>query len=213
MSKKHWLKKYTKLEYLHATLQQRQLYLGYPKEWDDKNDSECIRLYSATSDGFEIRATCLTEAADRFHFWHVFGEREKGVCLWFDKNSLLNDIKNDASLVANEVQYPTCRKLSQIEPHLIPFIKREQYQDEREFRVLRVKAAHNTAADKFSFSARSLRRVYLNPWLSSKTVEQEKSKIAGMLKNGLKHVEVLQNRSLRHDDWIAAVSSAAHAQR
>jgi hypothetical protein len=123
MSKSRWIKKYTKLEHLDGILQHRYLHLGPPQEWDDKNDSECIRLFSAVRGGFEIRATCLTEAVDRFHFWHVFGEREKGVCLWFDKVDLLSDVDQDASLVAGKVQYRTLQNLGTFEPRLLPFLK------------------------------------------------------------------------------------------
>ena len=67
-AKMQWLKKYTKLEYLQSILEERRLYLGNPKDWPDKNDSKLIQLYSGASGAFEMRATCLAEAADRFHF-------------------------------------------------------------------------------------------------------------------------------------------------
>jgi len=167
MSKKHWLKKYMKLENLERTLKEKQLHLGNPTvDWDDKNDSECIRIYSAKkSQGFEILGTCLTEAADRFHFWHIFGDKEKGVCLWFEKESLIKDIMTDGSLVANKVEYRRAEQLSKLKADLLPFVKREQYRDECEFRVLRVRAAQKLPTDKFSFSANSLKRIYLNSWL------------------------------------------------
>ncbi len=151
----NWLKKYTELRHLKPMLEKRQLHLGAPESWDDKNDSELIQLYSKASGGFEILVNCLTMAKDRFHFWDIFGKRENGVCLWFDKAELLADIHKDQSLVANNVQYKLPKELRELEPRRIPFAKRKQYQDEDEFRVLRVKPNGHMAPDKFEFSASS----------------------------------------------------------
>ncbi|WP_146193161.1 hypothetical protein [Maritimibacter sp. 55A14] len=208
MPKERWLKKYTKLKHLEAVLKGQQLHLGNPREWEDKNDSECIRIYSDKFLKFEVRGTCLTGAADRFHFWHIFGGRKRGVCLWFERDSLIKDIKGDASLVADKVRYRMPAGLSQLESGLIPFAKREQYRDECEFRVLRLSTPQGMPTDKFSFSANSLKRIYLNPWLSPKEVEREKVRISGLMNDQLKHVCVMQNRSLKQKAWIDAVSDA-----
>jgi hypothetical protein len=183
MPRKRWLKKYTKLKYLEEILRSSHLHLGDPSEWPDKNDSEGIRLFSGGNGGFKILSTCLTEAADRFHFWHVFGEQEKGVCLWFDKDLLVRDIGKDNSLIANDVQYRTPEKLALLSFDQIPFAKREQYRDESEFRVLRVKQSPDTPVEKFAFSQDSLRRIYLNPWLSSQQVESAKAWISEALED------------------------------
>lgn len=204
----NWLKKYTKLRHLQPMLENRQLHLGAPEGWDDKNDSELIQLYSKASGGFVVRVNCLTMAQDRFHFWDVFGERENGVCLWFDKVGLLADIQKDQSLVANNVQYKLPSELCKLEPKYVPFAKRKQYQDEDEFRVLRVKPAEHMALDKFEFSASSLRKIYLNPWLKNSEVVFQKGYIGNMLGNELGHVEILQNRTLRKQDWIDAAKQA-----
>ena len=207
-----WLKKYTRLEHLKGILQERQLYLGDPKDWEDRNDSEVIRLSSTTFGGFNLRATCLTEAVDRYHFWHIFGGREHGVCLWFEKYSLLNDVENDPSLIADLVQYRNARDLSRLEPKSIPFTKRDQYSDEREFRILRVERARNVVSEKFAFSAHSLRRIYLNPWLSFAAAKRKKAEISSWLGRDLEHVHVYQNRSLRQKSWIDAAAIAVGAR-
>lgn len=208
MPKRKWLKKYSKLEYLKSTLTECQLHLGNPSEWPDKNDSECIRIYSDGIPDHDIRGTCLTDAEDRFHFWHIFGECELGVCLWFDKKSLIRDIAEDKTIVSGEVHYCRPKELSKLKHELIPFAKREQYRDESEFRILRMTGDGAERADKFSFSASSLKRIYINPWLAPKDVNKWKGEISGWLKGNLEHVCIKQNRSLRNKEWIEAVSSA-----
>lgn len=207
MQKTNWLKKYTTLEHLEKILKDKQLHLGNPGvDWDDKNDSECIQRYSKWRDGFKVRATCLTNAQDRFHFWHIFGKREKGVCLWFKRESLLRDIEKDPSLVSGVVEYPNRKGLSQIKPDQLPFTKREQYADECEFRVLRVEAVQHINDDKFVFSAQSLKRIYLNPWLTKAEVKREKLKILNVIERDFPDIRPQQNRSLRKNSWINAVS-------
>lgn len=205
MSNKQWLKKYTKLEYLEQTLKKKQLHLGDPTKWPDKNDSTGIQRYSKEFCDFDILGTCLTQARDRFHFWHIFGEKEHGVCLWFDRNCLIEDIKVDSSLVARKVQYRMPNELKKLTVDQLPFAKRKQYRDECEFRVLRQSATQIVPDDKFLFSADSLKRIYLNPWLSPEKVDQETQKIEKLRNNGLEHVEVKQNRTLENKEWIDAI--------
>ncbi|OWY04617.1 hypothetical protein B6V75_00215 [Thioclava sp. F1Mire-8] len=206
--RERWLKKYTKIKYLEGILRERQLHLSSPSEWDDKNDSMVVKLYSNKFLSFDAVGTCLTGAPDRFHFWHIFGEREQGVCLWFERKALVNDIKGDTTLSSGEVLYRLPEDVRFLEDDQIPFAKREQYQDECEFRVLRTKKPKHMAFDKFSFSALSLQRIYLNPWLSRSEVTRQKRKISDLLKDDLAHVKVWQNRTLRKRKWIDAVAEA-----
>jgi len=198
-----------KLEHLERTLQDKNLHLGNPdKDWPDRNDSKCINMYSSQKNqSFPILGTCLTEASDRFHFWHIFGEKEKGVCLWFRKDKLIEDVQGDASLIFGNVQYKTTKDLIGVKAHQVPFIKRSQYEDEREFRILRISPANKTPIDKFSFSPSSLERIYLNPWLSTEGYKSEASKITRLLKNEINHVKLMQNRSLEKNEWLEAVAA------
>jgi hypothetical protein len=203
-----WLKKYTRLSYLPEILKKRRLHLGDPKDWTDKNDSKLIGLWSCAFDVPDIRVTCLAEAPDRFHFWDIFGECEKGVCLWFDKSILLDDIRKDTSLISEMVQYRSLAGLRQLDARLVPFAKREQYGDEREFRVIRVKPVQHIPADKFEFSALSLRRIYLNSWLSSTEAKKWRDDISGLLATEFVDVKVRQNRVLSYQPWIRAAEAA-----
>lgn len=214
MPNSSWLKKYTTLEHLEKTIRNRELHLGDPSKWSDKNDSECIRLYSNWCGDFKMLATCLTNAPDRFHFWHIFGERERGVCLWFEQDRLCKDIEKDSTLVFRKVKYPPPADLTKTNPCDLPFTKREQYADECEHRVLRKAAIHSGKSnDKFGFSAQSLRRIYLNPWLSLTEYETEKAKVSKLLcQYGLSHVCIKRNRLLEKKAWIKDVSACLNGK-
>ncbi|MEM9880262.1 MAG: hypothetical protein AAF862_13400 [Pseudomonadota bacterium] len=211
MTTKKWLKKYTELRFLNDTLKDRYLHLGSPNEWEDKNDFEAIRIFSeGKMQDFPVGVTCLTRAPDRFHFWHVFGKRELGVCLWFCEEALLSDIEKDESLILGAVNYPKTRELSKTSLNDAPFTKREQYGDEREFRVIRIATPGNTPINKFRFSPSSLRKIYLNPWLSPAEVKKHKRELAQQITADLNHVKVLQNQSLLNTKWIEALSHAVN---
>lgn len=198
-----WLKKYTELKYAENVLTTCKLHLGDPSSWDDKNDYELIKIYAKAVSEPNVRATCLTTAADRFHFWTVFGHQDSGVCYWFDCKSLIADIAKDETLIARKVLYrkPNTR-------NEIPFSKREQYSDEKEFRVLK----HSRASDEqtsFSFSPTSLRRIYLNAWLSPKQLAEERERLMELSRGHLSHVEIRQSRVIRKRAWIEGARRVA----
>lgn len=207
--KSRWLKKYTNLKHLEYILKEKKLYLGAPHEWDDQNDGVCIQLFTELRDiKYRIRATCLTSSPDRFHFWDIYGGRKNGVCLWFDRDKLVGDINNDSTLISNFVEYRSSSDLNNILPEQLPFLKREQYRDECEFRVMRTKELQGNDDSKFAFSSFSLKKIYLNPWLNASTNAAKKMEIGGWLKEvGLDDVEVKQNRSLLYEKWLNKVKA------
>lgn len=209
MSVLKWLKKYTELRFLRDLLTSKQLHLGHPRDWADKNDSKCLELCKPHFRGYDLRATCLTGAPDRFHFWYIFGKKQEGVCLWFEKDTLCGDIARDNTLKARMVNYLSARRIRDVAPCCLPFTKREQYKDECEFRVVRHRKALHPPDDKFTFCAASLKRIYLNPWLSYEQAKKKKLEISAMLGSGFEHVKVYQNRSLEQEQWIDAVRHAS----
>lgn len=206
-----WLKKYTELEYLESILRNRHLHLGDPKTWPDKNDSKLVEMYSKKFNVPDIRGTCLTEAPDRFHFWSIFGKCEEGVCLWFEKNSLLQDIEKDKSLTSRPVKYCTIAQMRDLDADSVPFAKRAQYSDEREFHIIRKRLepeGPNDQSDKFEFSISSLKGIYLNSWLGSGEVESWTERIKEYLDNDFAGVCVKQNKIINSDEWIKAAHMA-----
>lgn len=204
-----WLKKYTKLEYLEDILNQRQLHLASPDSWPDKNDSEAFNIYASTKNINNIKCLCLTGSPDRYHFWHIFGEQEKGVCLWFCRKSLEADIERDKSLTKGDVTYLIPENANSLSIDEIPFAKRKQYCDEREYRIIRVSKSETAPDDKFRFSIASLKRIYLNPWLSTFCVNREKAHISKIFGTSKIHIKIRQNKSLESRKWITALNLAS----
>lgn len=207
-----------KIEHLRETLDKSKLFLGKPeclvekgkkKGWIDENDVKLVEIYKRKRNIADIRVTCLTVGADRFHFWEVFGEGKLGVCLWFNNDELLDDIKKDKTLNPRKVNYYTPTKL--IKNYSIdglPFAKREQYRDEEEFRVLReYSESFEEQYDGITFSLKSLKKNYFNSWLSPDGYKKEAKII--LLKRSFpkyKHVIIFQNKTHKYKKWINAAN-------
>lgn len=207
-----WLKKFMRLEHLEATLSGHELYMGDASHWPDKNDAAALELFSRRIGAAAIRVTCLTMATDRFHFWEIYGGREKGVCLWFDYADLVLDIERDPSLQARQIDYYTVAELLQrCMPGALAFAKRAQYADEKEFRVLRRHESEEAASVSrgLTFRPESLRRIYLNDWLDSSEFAFEKSRITEWSAGHYDHLKILSNRTLRYSRWIKALEVVA----
>lgn len=206
MGKTEWIKKYTKYEYLKNILHKQSLFLGDPSDWPDKNDAYAIGLA-----GFEKPAvTCLTSSQDRFHFWTVFGNAEEGVCLWFERDEFISALKGLDGLKFGKVEYPPKSELKKgIDAELGPaFYKREQYKDEKEFRIIRPNA--KTAAEQWlRFEKTSLKRIFLNSWLQPCCVKRMKAEINKWLDEfGYPDVLVQQNRVKDSGKWKDALRKA-----
>ena len=206
-----WLKKYTKLEYLEGILRKHSLYLGDVDTWPDKNDAFCVNhAYRCGA-----RVVCLTNGDDRFHFWSDYASAHDGVCLWFDSKELLKELRKNSRLDTGWVAYPKrnteTEKLSFQDgqrPKNSAFVKREQYADEREFRI--VSPEPNGNDSWIAFPKSSLKKIYLNAWMRECCVSREKDRIRELLdRYGYEQgsVEVLQNRVLDHHNWKLSVEN------
>lgn len=208
-----WLKKYMKIEFLESTLKKQALFLGDPSKWIDLNDAAVLNAYKNRKNLSAIRATCLTRAQDRYHFWAIFGEEKKGVCLWFSADKFIEDVRQDRTLQANDVGYYTLPELKSVcDPCHLPFAKRKQYEDEREYRVVREYAFGMSGEVKgVKFRPESLARIYLNSWLNDDEFKKEKSSIERLLTGPYEHVRLHQNKVRDYSPWIHIVNDIARS--
>lgn len=159
-------------------------------------------MYRQALGATSIRATCMTMSQDRYHFWNIFGGKRTGVCLWFDYNMLIEDFKSDKKLCARAVNYFTPERLAkECTLALLPFAKRSQYADEREFRIIR-EVAEKEGQIGIAFRALSLQKIYINNWLDPSEFERERVLIQRTLDDHYRHVTIHQNKVLRFHDWI-----------
>jgi hypothetical protein len=133
------LRRYTTLPVLIDMLVREQItILGY-NHWIDVNDRRSLELYQlALHYGF-VGALCLTMAPETFHHWQIFAQGESGVCVVFDRSRLEAHLAGRTHIIPRPVQYVQLAEIGSVDAsdiHLLPFLKRFGFRDEREYRLL-----------------------------------------------------------------------------
>jgi len=85
-----------------------------------------------------VYALCLTAAAETYHHWKVFTHGPAGVCIEFKKDALQQSVGKFEGLKANSVIYKKSGEMRGKQPDVeqLPFLKREAFRDENEFRLV-----------------------------------------------------------------------------
>jgi len=193
------------IEYLWPLLEDNEIFLNFDgwEKWGDKNDVELIKIYNDKIKNKKFGVTCFTYGSDKIHYWTAYCKRENGVCLWFDKTELEKDIEKDPNLKCRDVIYLTPKELSENgKLSELPFCKRKQYIDEKEFRVFReLKNGDTSNTRGFEFSPKTLKRVYFNSWLDKECKKALVAKAKEKLSDGYAHVKIKQNKVHKFKKW------------
>lgn len=134
-----YVRRYTTLSSALDTLAQQQLVLLSPSKWDDLNDVRFMELYRSYANVGSILALCCTLATETYHHWRVFTQGMEGICLEFERRSLEFDLSSVAKLETRKVDYLKVRELEALQPaeaDRLPYVKRDGFSDEREWRIV-----------------------------------------------------------------------------
>lgn len=111
-----------------------------PRQWYDQNDSFGLELYGKQRGGQSVYALCLAEAPEHAHHWQIFADHSHGLCIQFDREGLLEHMDGFAGHVLHgPVEYMTLKKIRALEPiptERLPFLKRDTFKSEDEYRIL-----------------------------------------------------------------------------
>ena len=202
-----YLKKYTHIKYLRGILKENSLHLGAPSSWPDKNDKFSVEH----AYGRNARVLCLTGGADRYHFWTDYGGGTCSVCLWFSRKMIIEDLQR-TSYTHDSVVYPVWEqkkrsfRFTQKSPRPISsaFVKREQYRDEKEFRIV----SNGGGNERFQFPKLSLKKIFISSWLEESSAKLVIGRINDTLTEyGYQQntVCVRQNKVTDHKEWQKAL--------
>lgn len=195
------LRRYTDLPFLFDYLRTKELALLSPKTWDDKNDSFFVEQY-AKAKGFQSTyALCLAEATETYHHWKVFTSGSNGVCIEFKKDNLVAHALKVHGLRAEPVTYKTNKDLrnSKPKPDELPFLKRNAFCDEVEFRLFVARQEEFLAPIRFKVPANVVKRVVLSPWIQKSISDQVKATIQEI--NGCKTLKVSRSTLIENENW------------
>lgn len=205
-----YLRRYTTLSSALDTLLHRKLVLLSPAKWDDQNDVRFMELYRASSDAGSLLALCFAMAAETYHHWRIFTEGMEGVCLEFSRVSLELAAAATPGVRAGRVDYLLVKELqamSSNDRERLPFVKRSGYQDEREWRIVALRAEPAMQTFELPIRLDSISRVILNPWLPPPLADN----LRGIIRSipGCERLKIESSRLTNSESWKAAGAKVA----
>jgi hypothetical protein len=190
------LKHYTSIENLFKILDTSRLLLSKPKNWEDKNDYAALRAFCRLK-GTKARVLCFLDGEESIHHWNTFSKNGYGCSISFARDEILKQTKGD-NFLHNSVKYKhviTDEELRKMDNKDIPFLKRNQYECEKEYRIIWFGTGK---APKVPFKRETaIRRIILSPRIPD--TNRKKIKDYLKIKYGL---EAEFSRVFESEQWI-----------
>ena len=195
------LRRYTNLSATLHILQEKCLTLLSPSSWDDRNDAFFMAEFQTRSAAKSVLALCFAEAPETYHHWRVFSAGSDGVCLEFDKDKLRETEKRDDRFTCKSVEYRTIKdaRRNGVAVADLPFVKRYQYKDEKEFRILFVDKDEIREFEQLKISLDWIKRITLSPWMPKPLANAVKSTLKGM--SGCEELNVSRSTLIENERW------------
>ncbi len=195
------LRRYTSLPALLHLLRNQQITLLSPTSWDDRNDAFYMNQYKKRRKLKSVLALCFSEANETYHHWRVFTHGSEGVCITFKRDELLAAFDAIKNIHKRAVKYKLISELKGFHPSVaqLPFLKRQPYKDEKEFRLVYDDSSEEIEMKGFHIELTCINRITLNPWMSKPLADAVKSTVRSV--DGCKSIEVYQTTLLDNERW------------
>lgn len=209
-----FLRRYTELPYVIEFLHTEQLALLNPASWDDRNDSFYIEEYARRSGVKSVYALCLADGAETYHHWRVFSHGSGGACIQFKREAFQAAVAQIPGLRAQAVRYKTLNDLKVEQPTLdeLPFLKRNAYRDESEFRLFYTGEESGIPIHRIPMPRNAVDRITLSPWLPDSVAKHVKETLKSI--PGCSKVKVYRSTLVENENWKKfAQGSLGHIAR
>lgn len=201
---REYVKRYTTLASALDILRNQRLTLLNTRTWDDTNDSYFIDLYKEYTGAKAVLALCCTMAPERYHHWKIFSNGIEGVCLELKRQPLERALPtHDAH--SGPVDYETLaavEKLKAADALGLPFLKRQGFSDEREWRIIAHRDDPHLTACHIPIDRSWIHRVVLNPWMPETLTSTIRNVIKGQ--PGCEKLSVVSSHLTNSKRWKAA---------
>ncbi len=196
-----YLRRYTDLPALLHLLTEQKLTLLDPKTWDDKNDAFFISLYKENKKLKTVLGLCFSQTSETYHHWRVFSNGPAGVCIVFDRDALLTAMKKVHGLSTGSMNYMTLAdaKKKVIRIKELPFLKRNGFKPEKEFRAIFESATDDLPALSVDIPLACIRSVSLSPWMHSSLSASTVAAIRSI--NGCAKLQVSRSTLISNEQW------------
>jgi hypothetical protein len=202
------LRRYTSTLAALDTLINQRITLLNPDAWADRNDRDVMALYATSTSGGSAFAYCMAEGKETAHHWQVFADRGFGVCIAFDKALLIAAISQDPAIEHGPVDYVNWRDLHLFKPLTrLPFIKRQVFRAEREYRLIAVPdAGHEGSIYNVAIPLNCITSLTLSGEVPAAHLETFKRLIRDIPDCG--KLPVRQSGLLQNPRWAATLNAA-----
>jgi len=190
-------------------LRNREITLLSPGTWDDRNDAYFMAEYKRRKNLKSLFALCFANCAETYHHWRVFSHGSDGVRIEFDKELLMKAFIGDNHIIARDVRY---KKLDELKVDTrfaindLPFLKRQGFRDENEFRVIYQNESRVLFTKSFAFDLTSIRRITLSPWI----VKSLSDSVIATLRQikGCERLKISRSTLVDSEQWQRLASNA-----
>jgi hypothetical protein len=196
------LLRYTNLAATIHLLRKRVVTLLDPSTWDDKNDSYFMSQYRELKKVDTLLALCFAECEQTYHHWRVFSYGTDGVCIEFNKSALLNAFSGDHNIRTGSMNYQNRSALSSM-PHIplaqIPFLKRQQYEPEMEFRIIYEESGVHRMSVEYHIELSCINRITLSPWIPRSLAYAVKGILLEI--KGCSKTKIVRSTLVENEQW------------
>lgn len=200
-----YIRRYTTLSNALYSLNQKKLVLMNPTTWDDKNDIQFMELYKEHIKAKSLFALCCTRAGETYHHWKVFAQGIEGICIEFHRRKLESALDSIPNVRFNRVAYFSVERLERSSiaaADELPFIKRDGFSDEREWRVISHSQEVAKQTLEIDLDTQSISRLILSPWMPPSLGDNIRSLIKSI--PGCDSIPVESSRLTNSKRWKAA---------
>jgi hypothetical protein len=165
--------------------------------------------YKERRDAKTLLALCFSEARETYHHWRVFSHGSHGVCIEFNKEQFLNQFKIDRRVQHGNVSYKTRKTFAApktIRLEELPFLKRWQYRDEREYRVVYLDNTTEHRTKEYKINLEWIQRVTLSPWLPPAMQQSVKETLRSI--DGCQDLRITPSTLVNSERWKNLVIDA-----
>jgi hypothetical protein len=159
-----FLNRFTTLPILLDILSRRCITLLEPTNWEDRNDTFYLEKYKTNKKLKALLACCFCAKRETFHHWKVFSNGPSGVCIEFDSDKLLSGVETIEGTSFRPVSYHFIKHNRNPSLDAWPFLKRQAFEDEEEFRIIYENRLMEEKSKDIPFDLESIRKITLSPW-------------------------------------------------
>lgn len=156
------LNRFTTLPFLIDMLLRKKLTLLNPAFWEDYNDRETMEVYRKSTGAKSMYALCFTHGGETIHHWNAFAAGTAGCYIEFSPERLFLMLKKHSEVQHGRVQYISVRDIASVAPQNLPFIKRQPFAPEKEYRIIATTPHEQGPVFELDLDINVIRRITIN---------------------------------------------------